>query len=248
MSSSPNPAAAVEPARGRDAAGRFAKGNPGGPGNPYYRRQAELKRQLLACVSEEDVQAVMQTLVGLARGGNLAAIKLFLEYTIGKPAKAVDPDQEELHEWHLQQQTPRLQQVLEVAANGIETPQANQVTRELVPIVGACQLQTVSQHLRDGTGYDGRQIAPPLDETLPGTDRNGGQRTSPSVRRMTAGVPPAVPAGDNGAGIDGARRERFAEAGARAVLTEEIGSSDARRTLSGRLSQGGPAAPSPGIP
>jgi hypothetical protein len=52
---------------GRDANGRFTPSNSGGPGNPYYRRQAELKRQLLACVSDADVQAVMQPLMGLVR-------------------------------------------------------------------------------------------------------------------------------------------------------------------------------------
>src|SRR5689334_4080008 len=80
---------------GRDSQGRFAKGNPGGPGNPYYRRQAELKRLLLESVTDADVQSVMQVLLSLARGGDLAAIKLFLEYTVGKPAKEVDPDKEE---------------------------------------------------------------------------------------------------------------------------------------------------------
>ncbi|HZU39250.1 MAG TPA: hypothetical protein VFA18_25210 [Gemmataceae bacterium] len=185
-------------ATNRDSQGRFTRGNPGGPGNPYYRRQAQLKRQLLACVSEEDVQAVMQTLVGLARGGNLAAIKLFLEYTVGKPSKEVDPDQEELHEWHLQQQTPRLEQVLEVAANGIETPRANQVTRELVPIVGNCQLQTVSQHLLQGAEATAEQIALPRVEPPPPPDRNGGKRSSASARCLTAAVPPAVATEENG--------------------------------------------------
>jgi hypothetical protein len=195
----------------RDSQGRFTKGNPGGPGNPYYRRQAQLKRVLLACVSDEDVQAVMQTLIGLARGGDLAAIKLFLEYTVGKPAKAVDPDKEELHEWQLQQQTPRLEQVLEVSANGIETPRANQVVRELVPLVSDCQLQTISQ-----------QLALPLEGAPPPTDRIGGKRPSASARRMAAGVPPAVPTVDIGDDL-AAWNVRLDQEMARAVQTGDIG-------------------------
>src|SRR5262249_61920857 len=104
----PQTCEATPTATDRDAIGRFAKGNPGGPGNQYYRRQAQLKRLLLESVTDEDVLSVMQVLLGLARGGDLAAIKLFLEYSVGKPSKEVDPDREELHEWGLQRQTPRL--------------------------------------------------------------------------------------------------------------------------------------------
>jgi hypothetical protein len=54
-----------------------------------------------------DILSVLRVLLGLARSGDLAAIKLFLEYTVGKPSAAVDPDQVDLHEWQLQRQTPR---------------------------------------------------------------------------------------------------------------------------------------------
>jgi hypothetical protein len=207
---------------GRDSQGRFTKGNPGGPGNPYYRRQAQLKRLLLASVTDADVQSVMQVLLGLARGGDLAAIKLFLEYTVGKPTQEVDPDKEELHEWHLQQQTPRLEQVLDVMANSIESPRANQVTRDMVALVGDCHLKTIGQHIRQGTGYDGRQIAPPLGEAPSATDTNGGKRSSASARRMAAGVQPTVPTGDNGADQAQAWNEMREEDLADAVQTGEI--------------------------
>jgi hypothetical protein len=211
------------PPTGRDATGRFAPGNPGGPGNPYYRRQARLKRLMLESVSDADVQSVMQVLLGLARGGDLAAIKLFLEYTVGKPVKEVDPDREELHEWGLQRQTPRLQEVLETMTYSIETPTANQVTRDMIPLVGDCHLKTVGKHLRDGTYYDGHQIAPPLEDTLPGTDRNGGKRPGTSARCMAAGVRPAVPTGDIGADDQAGWNDRLEEEMVRAVQTGDIG-------------------------
>jgi hypothetical protein len=230
MNASPHATAphqhADEPSNGRDGQGRFTRGNPGGPGNPYYRRQAELKRQMLAHVTEVDVMSVMRVLLGLARSGDLAAIKLFLEYTVGKPSKEVDPDKEELHEWQLQQQTPRLQEVLEVMAHGIETPTANQVTRDMVPIVGDCHLKTVSQHILNGTDYEGNQIAPPLEEPPPPPDCNGGKRPSASARCMTAGVQPAVQTEDNGAGPTFA--EMFAEL-VRAVHSVESGPERATR-------------------
>jgi hypothetical protein len=187
---------------GRDRQGRFTKGNPGGPGNPFYRRQAELKRQLLAQVTDADVQSVMIVLLGLARSGDLAAIKLFLAYTVGKPGREVDPDQEEQHEWQLQQQTPRLEQVLEVASAGIEPARANQVTRELVDIVGDCQLRTLRQQLQANAERAENPPPPAPAETPPAPDANGRNRPGASARRMAAGIPPTVQTEDNGAAPD----------------------------------------------
>jgi hypothetical protein len=246
MNPTPTPAPVAENTTGRDATGRFTKGNPGGPGNPYYRRQAELKRMLLASVTDADIQSVMQVLLGLARGGDLAAIKLFLEYTVGKPSKEVDPDREELHEWQLQQQTPRLEQVLDVMAHSIETPRANQVTRDMVAIVGDCHLKTIGQHIRQGTGYDGRQIAPPLEEVGAATDTDGSKRPSASARRMAAGVPPAVPTGDIGAYEAAARNRLLKEEPDATVPTEDIGLPDGRRAPGGPTARGYPGTSGPG--
>jgi hypothetical protein len=43
---------------GRTPRGQFAKGNPGGPGNPYARRTAALRSALLDAVTEADIRAV----------------------------------------------------------------------------------------------------------------------------------------------------------------------------------------------
>lgn len=41
----------------RDTAGRFNKGNPGGPGNSHYAAIARLRRALHAAVTEDDGQS-----------------------------------------------------------------------------------------------------------------------------------------------------------------------------------------------
>src|SRR5436190_3176364 len=78
---------------GRDSNGRFAKGNPGGPGNPYGRKVAQLHRAALAAVREEDLYEIFQTLVIHAKAGRIPAIKLVLAYTLGKPQEAGNPDE-----------------------------------------------------------------------------------------------------------------------------------------------------------
>src|SRR4051794_20508754 len=90
---------------GRDSSGRFCKGNKGGPGNPFARRVAALRKALLDTVTEDDLRAVAASLVEQARAGDLAAARLLLAYTIGRPAEPVDPDTLDHQEWDLFRQS-----------------------------------------------------------------------------------------------------------------------------------------------
>src|SRR5947208_817537 len=72
--------------------GRFQPGNAGGPGNPFVKRLGELRKMALEAADPERMRKVMDTLFELAVERDLAAIKLWLQYTIGKPGEAVDPD------------------------------------------------------------------------------------------------------------------------------------------------------------
>jgi hypothetical protein len=84
---------------GRDAHGRFTKGNPGGPGNPFARQVAELRKRLLDRLTGEDLDGIADKLIALAKEGDVPAIKLLFCYTLGKPADAVQPDQLDMEEW-----------------------------------------------------------------------------------------------------------------------------------------------------
>jgi hypothetical protein len=86
-----NPATPLPaPTEGRDASGRFAKGNPGGLGNPNHRRSAALRQAMLDCVTDEDIQAVIKAVIDQAKEGNIAAAKLFFQYVFGKPGPVDD--------------------------------------------------------------------------------------------------------------------------------------------------------------
>src|SRR4051794_2022213 len=86
---------------GRQPNGRFAPGNAGGPGNPFARQVAALRKALLESVTPEDIKAIIQAIADRARGGHVGAAKLLLAYTVGTPDKTVDPDQLDLQEWQL---------------------------------------------------------------------------------------------------------------------------------------------------
>jgi hypothetical protein len=101
------PAATPPPAaEGRDAGGRFVRGNKGGPGNPHARRVAELRSALLEAVTPERVRCLAERLYERALGGDTAAAKLLLAYALGRPAPPVDPDRLDLDEWRLRQECP----------------------------------------------------------------------------------------------------------------------------------------------
>jgi hypothetical protein len=87
------------PAPGRDARGRFAPGNPGGPGNPFARQVAKLRSALVNRVTEADMERIAEDLLVKARLGDLAAIKLLFLYVLGKPAATVNPDTLDIEEW-----------------------------------------------------------------------------------------------------------------------------------------------------
>ena len=99
---------------GRDARGRFTKGNPGGAGNPFARRVAALRAVLLECVTDQDMEHVACELVVQAKMGNLAAIKLLLQYVVGKPAATVDPDTLDMKEFELYRQGASAEQLHEL--------------------------------------------------------------------------------------------------------------------------------------
>ena len=73
------------PANGRDAQGRFAKGNKGGPGNPFGRHLAQRRQVVAEAVSEEDLRQILAVLVAKAKEGDVPAAKLVLQYAVGKP-------------------------------------------------------------------------------------------------------------------------------------------------------------------
>ena len=101
---------------GRNSNGQFAKGNSGGPGNPYARRVARLRATLLDAVGENGLADIVQGMITAAKGGDVAAAKLLLSYLLGKPVESVEPDYVEIHERQLQSKDRALDSDEEIAA------------------------------------------------------------------------------------------------------------------------------------
>jgi len=115
--------------------GRFAPGNPGGPGNPFARQVAALRQALLNSVTADDIQAVARALIQRASEGNVQAAKLLLSYAIGKPQPAPEPDHMDVDEWNVYRETvPMKQESAAVVGSGV--PEAHlKVARMMRPLV-----------------------------------------------------------------------------------------------------------------
>src|SRR5438132_7163039 len=114
--SRPTDPAAQVPTTGHEANGRFARGNPGGPDNPFARRVAALRKVILNRLTEENLLAVTEALLAKAKEGSVGAAKLLLAYAIGKPASAPDPDRLDGQELkHFKDQVETVNEVHELA-------------------------------------------------------------------------------------------------------------------------------------
>jgi hypothetical protein len=78
---------------GRDAHGRFTRGNSGGPGNPHVKSVAAWRSALARVILPADIEAVLRKLLECAKAGEPWAIKELLDRCLGKPRpEAERPD------------------------------------------------------------------------------------------------------------------------------------------------------------
>ena len=70
---------------GRAPGGKFAPGNTFAKGGArYVSRAAAIRRELMRCVTREDVKEITQALVREAKSGDVSAIKEFFDRLVGK--------------------------------------------------------------------------------------------------------------------------------------------------------------------
>jgi hypothetical protein len=144
-----NPQQAATENTGRDSQGRFTPGNPGGPGNPYGRRVAELRKIMLECVTDSEMRIIVGELMVQAKCGKLAAIKLLFQYILGKPTEAPNPDAVDVDEIDLYRRAPRLEDVGEVVNHKVGAQAAVELFNALVPLTGEVHVQTFRKVLSD---------------------------------------------------------------------------------------------------
>ena len=178
---------------GRKANGRFAPGNPGGPGNPYARQVGAMRKMMVYFFNEDRMRELAFILYEKASRGDMAAMKLIFQFVMGKPPEAVDPDRLDIDEWQKLQELARPPQEMSKLMNGVPA----QLACNLTNITWPCKLETTfTGPLRDGLKamdeHDAKAAAPKA---------NGENGRSPTVAGVSdpgySGAPKGN--GDNGA-------------------------------------------------
>ncbi len=141
----------------RDPRGRFAPGNPGGPGNPFARRVAAFRKAVCEAVTDQDFRDLAARLLQAARRGDLAAVKLLFAYTIGRPGNAVDPDTLDVQEWSLMRQSPLNPEEMVPLLRNIPLPLALTLFRIALPCVQATFGQRIHEMLEAADEKQPRQ-------------------------------------------------------------------------------------------
>jgi hypothetical protein len=177
--------------------GRFAKGNPGGPGNPFARQMAALRAALINGVTERDIQDILDILLLNAKGGHLPTIKFLFAYVIGKPKPVVEPDTLDLQEMQMLQQSALPPEALETLCN--QLPLDFQV--QLMRISQAENVAAITETAMD----DQTAVAPP--PSVPSTNDDFGEPRGPAAvaapspngeERVSAVAPRQKPPSPNG--------------------------------------------------
>lgn len=119
-------------ANGRTAGGRFAKGNPGGPGRPRgfdFRKIVEDHVEATGSSVEDTILAVFLSLFRQAREGDVSAAKFLIERLCGKDPLAVDIKQEiDGHALSDVERTARIEAILDGARRRAEAERSRSTT------------------------------------------------------------------------------------------------------------------------
>jgi hypothetical protein len=163
----------------RDGRGRFRAGNPGGPGNPFARQTAALRKALVNAVTEEDMQQIAQALLEKARQGDTGACRLLLSYTVGKPAAAVEPDRLDQDELALTASNHVALKELERVADLIPVDVVLRLVRVVLPYLSEVKASRLASFFEEGkvpmkrAEEDDAEVLSEAEKSEPGTSDRG---------------------------------------------------------------------------
>jgi hypothetical protein len=186
----------------RDARGRFVAGNKGGPGNPFGRRTAQLRKAMIAAVNDDDLQAIMAKMVELAKSGDVAAAKLVLAYAVGRPAEAADPDRVDVEEFQLYQQASAGAEAMGQVMEQLPVETACSLVRAVRPILAEAKrkdlLERFQQAEEEIRAEEEEPEEEPSAEEWPDTDEEDVDAVMETLRQHQEAVPGPSPIGSNG--------------------------------------------------
>jgi hypothetical protein len=176
---------------GRDEGGKFAKGNRGGPGNPFTRRVAQLRTLLLSLVTDELLSEVVAKIAEMAKGGDLAAARLLLQYSLGQPQKALDPDDAEADEVRRMKGEAGNAALIPLALGRVTSKGLNDFARAAEPV----RRQRIARMVDDAFAERAARDTAPPPPPAPVVDTNAEWEAlvAEELRARAAGLPFELP-------------------------------------------------------
>jgi hypothetical protein len=89
-----------------------------------FRAMSERRKSLLAAVSPDEIASVGRRLLADALAGNVAAARVLIEQTCGRPPEPASEDKADLHELALCMAAPLTVQVILAALDGVPPARA----------------------------------------------------------------------------------------------------------------------------
>lgn len=191
---------------GRARNGTFAKGNPGGPGNPHARHCARMLDLFRTAISDEDMVHLFRVLYDKAFNGDISAAKLVLAYKIGKPAACPDPDSIDRDEWNHYQQDAIEPKEMNQVLSSLPARVGNDIARTALPIMAEARTRELATQLQQSCPISEKALetthdadvesheAPPLSNGKSNMTGDSKQSTIDDERSTTSGSSsPTIP-------------------------------------------------------
>jgi hypothetical protein len=125
-------------------------GNAGGPGNPHARHCARMLAMFRTLIDEDKLAALILMLYPKALSGDVGATKLVLNYTVGKPGAAPEPDGIERNEWNRFQETALRHEEIKDLLSTLPSNVANEIVRGTWPIAAGAFADSLGHQLVQG--------------------------------------------------------------------------------------------------
>ncbi len=190
---------------GRKSNGQFARGNPGGPGNPHARFSAAMLTIARQTMTPEKIAAVFESIYVKALSGDMTAAKLLLHYTIGKPGDAPHPDHLERDEWDLYQKNAMTLDEMKQALS-LPCSLGNEIVSTALPAMTAARANELAAQLK---GQEGRTKNQPKGRSGVPAPKNTQDQAATAVDPWDIDVAPPLTNGksaDKSSSADSHRR------------------------------------------
>ncbi len=151
--------------------------------SPARWRPSAIRQEFMAAVTGEDIAVIVRALIDKAKAGDVAAARLVLQYTLGKPAATVDPDRLDEMEWE-QWQREQASADSDKVWTAMHASTANAVARAIIPVMQ-------KEHFAEfwaGSSTRGRKTAARRLPRMSAT-RHGRRSGKPAARRRSPARP-----------------------------------------------------------